>query len=74
MTTDDDIREWWFRWRLDRYRFAPQKANKSKTTNSTLLFPHSMLFGFCFAYMLINISSYGASTEYFIQRPPAPLT
>ncbi len=20
VTTDDDIREWWFRWRLDRYR------------------------------------------------------
>ena len=21
VTTDDDIREWWFRWRLDRYRY-----------------------------------------------------
>ena len=21
VTTDDDIREWWFRWRLDRYRW-----------------------------------------------------
>ena len=22
MTTDDDIHEWWFRWKLDRYSIA----------------------------------------------------
>ncbi len=27
-------------------------------------------FGFCFAYMLLNVSGGGASTEYFIQRTP----
>ncbi len=69
VTTDDDIREWWFRWRLDRYRFVPQKTNRPKTTNSTLLFPYSMLFGFCFAF----VTAVGQRFKLFDDSPSCAL-
>jgi N-acetylneuraminate 9-O-acetyltransferase len=60
VTPDDQVHEWWFRWSLDRYRYAllhPPLSGIILTHFSLII--RSICFGLVFGFLYVSAQKYG---------------
>ena len=79
VTSDDSVHEWWFRWQLDRYRWASKKSDERavvehwtfprvQSTTNHLLYPTVFWLGWCLLTGCKSLKTSNSSTIRVIKR------